>query len=120
MDTLDHEIVSLHKAIRSDKSFGDRYRILAWGFIRGVPYRRMEPTHRKTVFEGLVPPYEDMSFMLPFTVVDGRTEYEHNLPSAYTLIKLLSKHIPYFSKEIDGWKVRSNSIILAWLSERAA
>jgi len=79
------KIKALHKAVRGDASHGPRYRCLAWGFVRGFKYRRIERSHRTQL-------------------VNTGTVFEHNLPVAFYLHKLLSKHLPNLAKnEVEVW-----------------
>jgi hypothetical protein len=50
--------------------FSHRYTLLAWGYVRGFPYRRIERSHHVQI--------------LP----DGRA-FEHNLPSGHELYNCL-------------------------------
>ncbi len=108
---------ALHKAIRSDHSEGDRYRILAWAFIRGMKYRRVERSHhmqslpRDSYFAGASGFYLDP---------EGRCWFEHNLPDAVRLTRLLAKHMPELSADFkNGWSLKENTAIQAWLADRS-
>ncbi len=108
---------ALHKAVRSDTSSGERYRILAWGFLRGFPYRRMEPTHHRQLVgdHDLWGGFETAAYRDD----DGKWWYEHNFPSAYVLAHHLAKHLPEIAAEIDGYKLRKDwkgASIVAWLT----
>ncbi len=92
-------VKAAHRAVRAESPHGDRYRILAWGFLRGIPYRRMERTTRTQV--------------LP----DGRV-HEHNAPSGAAIAAVLAKHVPELQGELESkWKLREGSLIAAWLKD---
>jgi hypothetical protein len=62
-----------------------RYYALAWAFVRGFPYRRVERSHHKQ------------------TLPDGSV-YEHNLPSTYALNKRISEFVDGVSLEqVTAW-----------------
>jgi hypothetical protein len=81
---------TLHRSIRDgmDESWGTphhRYQLLAWGFVRGFKYRRIERSHRRQI--------------LP----DGSV-FEHNLPSDYLLLRALSKYVPEVTVgQVKAW-----------------
>lgn len=90
-------VKAIFKAIRSQT--GDRYGNLAWGFVRGFPYRRIERSTRTQ------------------TMPDG-TKIEHNKPNAGLLTHLLAKAIPGFA-EIDQqrpWTTKPHPDLVAWLA----
>lgn len=105
---------ALFKAIRTDRSFGERTRILAWGFVRGFKYRRMERSHKKQ--------YLPESGAYADFHAYGRDEkgkyFEHNLPNALYIAKLLAKHCPAFESEFSGkYSVKEDSRVVAWLKD---
>lgn len=105
-------VKALHKAIRADRDSGERYRNLAWGFIRGFKYRRIERSHRVQPIpsDGYCP--EDVCGY----VRRGELRfYEHHFPDALFLTKLLAKHLPEFAADIDGWSLKKGSRVTAWL-----
>lgn len=92
------KIKEIHRGVRTDTSEGERTRILAWGFIRGFPYRRMErKTRTQTMPSGAV--------------------VNHNPPSAYGIIKVLSNYMPEFAADISGYSVMKNSRVAQWLED---
>ena len=86
------QVRAIHKAIRKETT--GRYGNLAWGFVRGLPYRRIE---RKTQTQ---------------VMADG-TVIVHNRPHAANLTYVLAKHIPELAGP-DKW--RANPLIEAWLA----
>lgn len=91
------QVKSIHKAIRAE--VWSRAGNLAWAFVRGFPYRRVERQTRTQV--------------LP----DG-TLYTHNLPSASAITMILGKHIPGFAA-VDPkrpWATAAHPEITAWLA----
>lgn len=97
-------VKTLHKEIRS--LIGDRYGNLAWGFIRGFKYRRIERSHHLQSIPagcyGTITPY----YIL--TSSEG-TFFEHNMPSEFLLTRLLQRFVPETTKEQT----------LSWLSDRS-
>lgn len=104
-------VKALHVAIRSDHSFGDRYRILAWGYVRGFAYRRMERQHHIQSVSGVGLPHDPSS---GWHKTPTGSFYEHNMPSVTTLAKLLSKHTPGVGTEpIKAWLANPDGAIAA-------
>lgn len=111
------QIKALHKAIRADRSCGDRYRNLAWGFIRGFKFRRIERQHRTEKFASDA--YFPKNPTLGYVRTDEGCFYEHNLPDAVVLTKLLAKHLPDFANDLASqWSIKPEARIVAWLSDR--
>jgi hypothetical protein len=109
------QVKAIHKAIRTDDSFGDRYRILAWGFIRGFKFRRLERSHHmEKLPDGHYSP-------APYYIrTDKGVFYEHNLPEALPLTKLLAKHLPEFQADFESkWSLKSGTRIAAWLEDKS-
>lgn len=112
------QVKTLHKAIRADLSAGDRYRNLAWGFIRGFKYRRIERTHRTQPLAADV--YFPHTPTLGFVETAEGRFFEHNLPDALRLTKLLAKHLPEFAEDLaNEWQLKPGARIVAWLSDRS-
>lgn len=92
------EVKAAHKAIRSQTA--SRYGNLAWGFVRGFKYRRIE---RKTRTQ-------ELAF---------GTTYVHNRPDPRALTHLLAKCLPGFA-DIDEkrpWNTKAHPDIVAWLAD---
>lgn len=107
------QVKALHVAIRSDREFGERYRNLAWGFIRGFKFRRIERSHRMQKLP-------DDAYMGGYgysTRPEGKF-FEHNMPTEVTLAKLLAKHLPEFEADfLTKWQLREGSRITTWLKD---
>jgi len=71
-------VKAIHRAVRADASCGERTRILAWAFVRGMKYRRAERSTRTQ------------------TLGDGSV-VEHNRPSAGWITLVLARAIPGFA-----------------------
>lgn len=81
-------VKAIHKAIRS-KSVGSRIHNLAWGFVRGFPYRRIERTTRK-----------------------------NNAPDARLLTFFIGSEIPGFAPlAAKWWDTAPHPAIEAWLAD---
>jgi hypothetical protein len=92
------QVKSIHKSLRQDTS--SRLGNLAWGFVRGFPYRRIE---RKTRTQ---------------LMGDGTTVV-HNKPDAQQLTWVVAKHIPGFVEgfsEKARWNTKASPAIEAWLA----
>ena len=81
-------VKAIFKAIRSQT--GDRYGNLAWGFVRGFPYRRIERSHRMELLPpsaGVVSGAETLKYAKepPYVHTEAGVFYEHNLPDASNL-----------------------------------
>jgi hypothetical protein len=90
-------IKSIHKAIRAETA--TREGNLAWAFVRGLAYRRVERATRTQVMP------------------DGSIVH-HNKPSAAGITTILGKHIPGFA-EVDPsrpWRTKANADVIAWLA----
>lgn len=108
-------VKAIHQAIRSDQSTSDRYRNLAWGFVRGFKFRRIERTHKiQQLASDAWCPTDELGYSRTET---GRF-FEHNMPSAAELTRVLAKHIPEFAADlVDKWRVKKGSRIEAWLMD---
>jgi hypothetical protein len=96
------QVKTIHKGLRKETS-SSRMRNLAWGFVRGFPYRRIE---RKTRTQAMG---------------DG-TIVVHNKPDAQQLTWLLAKHIPGFVEgfsEKSRWNTKASPVVDAWLASEA-
>lgn len=71
---------------------GGRYAFLAWAYVRGFNFRRVEARHHMQKLD------------------DGRV-YEHNMPSVYLLSKLIASCLP----ERDPKEIAAE--VKTWLSE---
>jgi hypothetical protein len=94
---------ALHAAVRADMRAaahdGDhRHMLLAWAFVRGLPFRRIERSHR-------------------VQVVNGKP-FEHHMPSQVLLTRMLIKYLPEIEADMDGkWSVKPGCRIERWLSD---
>jgi hypothetical protein len=93
-DAQKASVKAIFKAIRSQA--GERYGNLAWGFVRGFPYRRIERSTRTQ------------------TMPDG-SMVQHNKPDARILTQFLGSHIPGFASTYYS----VNPAIVAWLEDPA-
>lgn len=85
------QVKAIHKAVRAFT--GSRYGNLAWAFVRGFPYRRVERTTRTQV------------------TPDGKTVH-HNKPHARALVSILQAGIPGFSAEgVEVWLANPDGAI---------
>jgi len=92
------KVKALHAAIRGCGPVGDRYRNLAWGFVRGFPYRRIERNHHVQMLDNAN--YEQMAKLdNHYRQLDGQWFYEHNMPSETWLFDTLKKFLPELKKE---------------------
>lgn len=91
------QVKALHKAIRAEAYSRDGG--LAWGFVRGFPYRRIERTTRTQ------------------TMSDG-TVIAHNAPSALHIARVLAKHIHGLEQAWfeSKYKLRAECELHAWLT----
>lgn len=91
------QVKAIHKALRAET--GSRAGNLAWAFVRGFAYRRVERTTRTQV--------------LP----DGSV-YSHNPPPAWAITTILGTHIQGFA-EVDAerpWTTKPHPEVVAWLA----
>lgn len=91
------QVKSIHKALR--KETASRAGNLAWAFVRGLPYRRVERTTRTQV-------------------MPNRSVVMHNQPNLVHVAKLLAKHIP----SLDGYLKSPYSLaescpLIAWVQD---
>ena len=88
------EIKRFHVEFRAFcKEYG-RYGNLAWGFVRGFPYRRIERSHRVQKENGFI----------------------HNMPSESFLLKTLHRHsmlLDVTMEEINRWLANPEGAIPA-------
>jgi len=117
-------VKAIFKAIRSQT--GDRYGNLAWGFVRGFPYRRIERSHRMELLPpsaGVVSGAETLKYAKepPYVHTEAGVFYEHNLPAAGRLTHILAKAIPGFApfNEARSWLTEPHPAIKAWLADPA-
>lgn len=107
------QVWALHRVIRRELGgavgdpTGQRYRtaLLAWAFVRGLPYRRVEPQRHIQVVhmtEGAAVAVRGTEVAL-----HGVTLHEHHRPSDARLYDLLVKYIPDITLDT----------ITHWLSE---
>lgn len=79
-----------------------RLALLAWAFVRGLPYRRVEPFRRlqvRSVSDGAI-----VSVRHGELAMHGVDLYEHHRPDDIALHALLSRYIPDLSLErVDAW-----------------
>jgi hypothetical protein len=91
------QVRAIHKAIRTKTCWRDGN--LAWGFVRGFPYRRIERTTRTQ------------------TMPDG-TVVPHNAPSALRIARILAEAIPGLEQVWfeTKYKLRADCPLVAWLA----
>jgi len=84
-------VKEIHRAIRAQAGnrYGNRYGNLAWAYVRGFPYKRVE-----------------------------RTVHENNEPSAVLVTSVLAQHIPGFAEYNPKrpWDTKASPEIEAWLA----
>lgn len=89
-----------HRALR--KGAASREGNLAWAYVRGFPYARVERKTRTQI------------------LADG-TVVQHNLPSAQLITWLIAREVAGFA-EINPleswWKTKASPEIVAWIAER--
>jgi hypothetical protein len=92
------QVKSIHKAIR--KETPSRTGNLAWAFVRGLPYRRVERTTRTQVMP------------------DGSVVV-HNQPNLVAIARLLAQHIPGIEKEylLSPYTVADKCPLIAWVND---
>jgi len=91
------QVKAIHKAIRAEVH--SRAGNLAWAFVRGFPYRRVERTTRTQV------------------MADGSV-YNHNPPPVAAITAILGAHIPGFAT-VDPkrpWATKPHPDVVAWAS----
>lgn len=89
------QIKTIHQALR--KETFHRTGNLAWGFVRGFPYRRIE---RKTRTQ----------------VLGDGTTIVHNQASAVAIAQLLQKHIPGLKYLVNSYTLAPDCPLSAWLA----
>jgi hypothetical protein len=91
-------VKSAHKEIRAHVK--TRHGNLAWGFVRGLPYKRIERKTRTQVME------------------DGKVVV-HNLPEGYYITYLIARSIPGFAEFTEGrpWQTKVHPDVKAWLED---
>jgi hypothetical protein len=90
-------VKAAHRAARAGTS--SRYGNLAWGFVRGFPYRRIErATRRQEMPDG------------SFT--------EHNRPDAAQLTRAIAESVPSFAvvDKSRPWDTKAHPEVVAWLA----
>lgn len=114
------QVKALHKAIRSDREFDRRYVNLAWGFIRGFKYRRIERQHRmqQLADDGYCP-----ENVLGYVRTPEGRFVEHNVADGRKIAEVLAKHLPgfpEFKEEYDRWYTgnRQSRRVYEWLMDR--
>jgi hypothetical protein len=92
------QVKKIHQGIRAETS--SRSGNLAWGFIRGFPYRRIE---RKTRTQELG---------------DGKIVV-HNLPNPVSIARIIVTYIPSLEAEwfTGKYSLKQSCPILAWLAD---
>lgn len=102
-------VKALHASIRAevrraheDRDGTHRYALLAWGFVRGLPYRRIERTTRRQK-------------MADASIV------EHNQPAVYWLAKALAPFLPEVAADMATYQLKrgtdSEARLAAWLAD---
>jgi len=102
-------VKALHQASRAAmheaaKEGGQRHRyaLLAWAYLRGLPFRRIERSHHVQVF------------------ADGR-RFEHNLPCHVELARALAPFCPEIAAGLERYSIKRGSVaekrIAAWLND---
>lgn len=92
------EVKKIHKALRAQTH--TREGNLAWAFVRGLPYRRVERTTRTQVMP------------------DGSV-VQHNLPSAGGVTHAIGLCVPGFAEIAPGrpWATKVAPEVKAWLAD---
>jgi hypothetical protein len=94
------QVKKIHKCVRGEAH--SRSGNLAWGFIRGFPYRRIE---RKTRTQ----------------VMGDGTVVHHNAPSIIGIARILAAHIPgWEAANMSGkYQVKPECALNAWLKDES-
>lgn len=89
------QVKKIHKAIRAEA--GSRAGNLAWGFVRGFPYRRIERTTYSQ------------------SMADG-TVVSHNPPPLLIIARILAEHIPGIEAEYfaSKYQLKADCPLVAW------
>lgn len=91
------QVKAIHKALR--KEVASRVGNLAWGYVRGLPYRRIERTTRTQV------------------MADGSV-IQHNGPPVLGVAKLLAKHIPGLESWFKSpYTLAESCPLFAWVQD---
>lgn len=99
MSPIDQAIVKrIHNSIKNLPP--DRYRNLAWAYVRGFKYRRVERKRRTQ--------------LLP----NGAT-FEHNLPSDYLLCRVFETVGLVTRSEIRDTTSPARAAVIKWLSDES-
>lgn len=102
-----HPIQLALRAARKAGGAEYRYLLLAWAFVRGMPYRRAERDHRLQTKAGKP--------VLVRRKGSGVLElFEHNMPSAKTLIEVLGRHLPTWPEHLQTRADRTRAV-MRWL-----
>lgn len=101
-------VKEMHARVRSfDRA--ERYANLAWGFVRGFKYRRIERSHKLQRIDSYGPSDEPVRL---WNVWGGQVVrnkegcfYEHNFPSALKLYELLTVRmkVDVTREAVQGW-----------------
>lgn len=106
-------VKALHKAIRS-QNCANRNINLAWGFVRGFKFRRVERTHWSQISDAGSALDRNGKLRHEFIQEpDGTYYYVHNMPYHGILWDILSPHMAVTKEEIQAWlQDRSGAIPL--------
>jgi hypothetical protein len=93
------QVKKVHKGIRAEVS--SRFGNLAWGFVRGFPYRRIERSTRTQ------------------TMADG-TVVVHNAPNLVAVARVLVAHIPSLEAEwfASRYSLKPDCPLIAWAASQ--
>lgn len=92
------QVKKIHKGIRAETS--SRAGNLAWGFVRGFPYKRIERKTREQV------------------AADG-TVIVHNAPNALHIARILAAHIPGYEAAnfASKYQLKAECALHTWLKD---
>ena len=91
------QVKAIHQALR--KECWSRAGNLAWGFVRGFPYRRIE---RKTRTQ----------------VLGDGTTIAHNPPPLHAIAKILQKHLPGVKFMENSYTLAKDNPLEAWVKNQ--
>lgn len=98
-DATDAEQAKRIHALDARPIYADhRHMLLAWAFVRGLPYRRVERSHHKQVRD------------------DG-SMYEHNLPNGAKIARIVALYLPEFASETSGYVTINDGCVKTWLAD---
>ncbi len=113
---------ALRSVVRDSAGQNHRIALLAWAFVRGLPYRRVEPhRHLQVTWIG-----NDAQVIIHGEEIDTRgvTLYEHNQPAGLGLHAFLRRFIPDLTEaRVAAWlnePHRASASHLSALIQRAA